>query len=139
MEYFGPVTRRAQAVSELPSGGQLLVDSETFRGVHAHLNRLCTEVTAAVGAKRAKVLLGEWGAPCGGQRPRTQGSIQLARYERAAAGQWPLDLSYSLTETIHEGVRLPDHFIGRGAPCAGPGVGGAGQTRGGAGQALEWQ
>ena len=53
MEYYGQVTRRAQAVSELPSGGQVLMDSETFEGINSHLNRLFREIAAAVGPRRA--------------------------------------------------------------------------------------
>ncbi|GAX75845.1 hypothetical protein CEUSTIGMA_g3288.t1 [Chlamydomonas eustigma] len=52
VEYFGQVTRRAQAVSELPSGGQILIDSETFKGINAQLNRLSTVVTSSVGQKK---------------------------------------------------------------------------------------
>ncbi|KAG1674923.1 hypothetical protein FOA52_014716 [Chlamydomonas sp. UWO 241] len=40
MEYHGTLSQRVQALSELPCGGQVLVDSQTFMGFNGHLNQL---------------------------------------------------------------------------------------------------
>lgn len=40
VEYYGDVTNRAQALSDLPSGGQVLIDQESFKGINGQLNQL---------------------------------------------------------------------------------------------------
>ncbi|GIM09453.1 hypothetical protein Vretimale_13299, partial [Volvox reticuliferus] len=40
MEYSGEVYRRVQAVADLPQGGQILLDANTFNAIHNNLNDL---------------------------------------------------------------------------------------------------
>ncbi|KXZ51008.1 hypothetical protein GPECTOR_14g25 [Gonium pectorale] len=40
MEYYGEVRRRLQAVADLPHGGQVLVDANTFNAVNTHLTSM---------------------------------------------------------------------------------------------------
>ncbi len=46
-EYVGDVLKRVQAVSEAPHGGQVIMDPQTFKGIHARLPELGGCVIAA--------------------------------------------------------------------------------------------
>ena len=59
-----PVFRRVQAVSDLPSGGQVLLDSATFKGVHSKLNELGARVLESIIHRPARMQVGGVGGCC---------------------------------------------------------------------------
>ncbi|KAG2502119.1 hypothetical protein HYH03_000611 [Edaphochlamys debaryana] len=96
MEYSGEVYRRVQAVAELPQGGQVLLDANTFNAIHNHLNDLGIRTvqvltrdkrTTHAGGGRSGVGSGGGGGGGGGLRrgsfeirkqPRPRRSLELA-------------------------------------------------------------
>lgn len=54
VEYHGSLSQRVQALADLPAGGNVLVDANTFKGINGHLNQLGVAVISSLGKKTSK-------------------------------------------------------------------------------------
>ncbi|GFR43303.1 hypothetical protein Agub_g4369, partial [Astrephomene gubernaculifera] len=70
MEYSGEVYRRVQAVADLPNGGQILLDANTFNAIHNNLNDLGIRTVQALTRDKRRT-----SSP--GHVPRMRGSLDL--------------------------------------------------------------